>query len=216
MRGAACPGSGSAVPREFSLPARSTSWPPGLSLTIALRIVLAIDCGLMTSRSSTVVETEPDVTVITPRSIRNEAVYRLPSAFKVTRPSDIGASIAATPSLGHAMLSRRRNPILCIRTGLARDLHTKRRISPYRLHVGHRGRLLLLPQLASNPRKRLSQISFHALRVPKGRVEDGFHVGSRRVVTYEVFSRALPVNTQDVYHDEGYERRQTLSEVRNC
>jgi hypothetical protein len=131
----------------------------------------------MTASSFTVVEAEPDLTVIVPCSIRNEPAYRLPSAFKVTIPSDNGDSIAALPKSGHR--ARRRSAIFAFESVLARDLHTKRRISPYRLHVGHGGTgLLLLPQLASDTCKRFSQISFNASRVLEGRVKDGFHISS--------------------------------------
>ncbi len=142
----------------------------------------------------------------------------MPSAFKVTRPSDIGASIAPTPLwiTPRCSPTQPHNFELASRTTLAGDLHANRRIPPYRLHVGHKGRLLLLPQLASNPRKRFSQISFRALRISEGRIENGFHVGSRVLCRTKFFSRALLVNTQDLYHDEGYERPQAVSEVCNC
>jgi len=79
----------------------------GRSLTIILKMVLAIDVGLTTSPTSSIVETEPEVTVIVPSSTRKEALYLWPATFKVTRPSDIGMFIAAF-TLDSTLLRERR------------------------------------------------------------------------------------------------------------
>jgi hypothetical protein len=66
------------------------------SLTIARRIVRATDSGAATvSPTRTILEADPNVTVIVPHRIWYEAVYCFPSAFKTTWPAELSTPIAS-------------------------------------------------------------------------------------------------------------------------
>jgi hypothetical protein len=139
----------------------------------------------------------------------------MPSAFKVTRPVELSASIQ--PSLPCSGCKFSSNPPVaagCVRhaTPLQPRLAGMKgkNLSHY---FGANRRLLLFTQLAANPGEGFSQVSFHTLRVAERWIKDGFHLASTVIFIRPPRSRCEIHHYSTRFADPGCKTRSIYDQI---